>query len=59
MRMPGFTAEAVLDKKGACYRTSQATLQTSLTVVPAFWTCRGHLCCDEWGNCFYKGHVFM
>ena len=59
MRMPGFTAEAVLDKKGPYYRTLRTTTQTSPTVEPAFWICRGNFCCDQWGNCIYKGRVFM
>jgi hypothetical protein len=59
MRMPGFTADAALEKKGADYRTLRMVIETGAAVKPAFWACRGNFCCDEWGNCIYKGHVFM
>jgi hypothetical protein len=59
MRMPGFTADAALDKKGADYRALRMDIQTSATVKPAFLACRGNFCCDEWGNCIYKGRVLM
>jgi len=59
MRMPGFTADVALNKNGAGYRALRTDIQASATVKPAFWTCRGNFCCDEWGNCTYKGHVLM
>jgi hypothetical protein len=59
MRMPGFTADMALEKKEANYRTLRTGIQTSAPVEPAFWTCRGNFCCDEWGDCIYKGHVHI
>jgi hypothetical protein len=59
MRMPGFTADVALDKKEAYYRTSRTGIQTSPSVEPAFWMCHGKFCCDEWGNCIYRGPALM
>ena len=59
MRMPGFTADVTLEKSGTYYRTLRTGVQTSGTVEPAFWSCHGNFCCDEWGDCIYKGHAFQ
>jgi hypothetical protein len=59
VRMPGFTAEVALEKQETYYRTLRTCIQTAPTVEPVFWTCRGHFCCDEWGDCIYKGRVLM
>jgi len=57
MRMPGFAAEAALYKKSA-YRILRSDVQAH-GVEPAFLRCRGNFCCDEWGNCIYKGPRLM
>jgi len=60
MRLPGFTAEQSLNWTHApCGRgPTQASLSTAGSVVPQ-WFCHGNFCCDEWGNCIYKGRVLM
>ena len=58
MRMPGFTAEAALYKKSA-YRSLNSDVQRPGVVQLAFVRCWGNFCCDEWGNCIYKGPRLM
>ena len=59
MSIPGFTAEVALQRKDAAYQGVPWFLCGHGTVEPAFWTCRGNFCCNEWGYCIYRGHVLM
>jgi len=58
MRLPGFTAEETLRSKNEIH-DGIATPAESKGVVPQFFKCWGNVCCDEYGNCFHKGHVLM
>ena len=58
MRLPGFTAEETLHSKNEIHN-GVATPAESQGVVPQFFKCWGNVCCDEYGNCFHKGHVLM
>jgi hypothetical protein len=60
MRLPGFTAEQSLSWRLAPYKTAgpHARPAKAGTVVPQ-WFCHGNYCCDEWGNCIYKGRALM
>jgi hypothetical protein len=60
MRLPGFTAESSYYKTSEDYSGASAppSLQAG-SVVPQHFFCHGNFCCDEWGNCIYKGKVFQ
>ena len=59
LRMPGFTAEVALYEKSASYRMVGTKFATGGAVEAAFYRCRGSWCCDEWGDCIYKGPRLM
>jgi hypothetical protein len=54
-RTPGFTAEAALYEKVPGYRMLRTDVQPRKGVELAFYRCWGDVCCDEWGDCIYKG----
>jgi hypothetical protein len=59
LRIPGFTAEAALYDKIPSYRMLQTHINSPSAVELAFYKCWGNVCCDEWGDCIYKGPRFM
>ncbi len=61
MRLPGFTAENALSWTCTSYVLGSTHVSAEIggTVLPQFFFCHGNYCCDEWGNCFYKGPVLQ
>jgi len=60
MRLPGFTAEKVLETENKFYTgVALPSLSESQVVVPQFWRCWGDYCCNEYGYCIHHGHVLM
>ena len=61
MRLPGFSAEQSVRSNSETYQAAD-TYAVSIAggaVRPQFFFCRGDYCCNEWGYCIYRGHVFM
>ena len=60
MRIPGFTADQSLSGIRVAYKiaSTHANPPTDGAVVPQ-WFCHGSFCCDEWGNCIYKGRALQ
>jgi hypothetical protein len=55
MRLPGFTAEEALRKTGELYNAAAPLVAAESQGVMPQWNCRGNYCCDEFGNCIYRG----
>ncbi len=61
MRLPGFTADRSLRSTSECYNAARVAHTGRLVegiVLPQLF-CHGNWCCDEWGNCIYKGRVLQ
>jgi hypothetical protein len=59
MRLPGFTAEVALHKTGKLFNAvAIPAAAESQKAVPQLF-CHGNYCCDEYGNCIYKGRVLQ
>jgi hypothetical protein len=59
MRLPGFTAELSLGKTSQDYAARTIPASSEAGVIPQYWYCHGNYCCDEYGNCIYKGPHLM
>ncbi|GEM_PF-5179478 len=62
MSIPGFTAEVSMYTSAELYQGAgvQPHGAPQTGVVPQQSPiCHGNWCCDEWGNCIYKGRVLM
>jgi hypothetical protein len=67
MHIPGFTAGTSLYTPVRRYWTgsgiegsTEKAVMTVMGIVPQQNPiCRGNWCCDEWGNCIYKGKRFQ
>lgn len=57
MRLPGFTATNSLCSTQATYQLANipGDSQSGGVVQPQLFIQHGNVCCDEWGNCIYKG----
>jgi len=60
MRLPGFIAEVSLSPTHTSYKAPSAHTSRLVEgiVLPQLF-CHGNWCCDEWGNCTYKGPVLQ
>jgi hypothetical protein len=61
MHLPGFTAEFSLSPSHTNYNSHIAYTGGPVEgiVLPQFFFCHGRVCCDEWGNCIYRGPVLQ
>jgi hypothetical protein len=60
MRLPGFTAEVSLSPARTNYKAASAHMSRVVEgIVSPQIFCHGNWCCDEWGNCIYKGKLLQ